>query len=347
MCKEYHKIQKSLPSRRQSMINLIKNNKKISWLPNSIAKQLTSEQKLQLYEQFADYLINKGGIGVIRSRAKSNSDNNNNNVETKTNDDFDLLNSNGDADGDCVKIMLGVNATKLSQYFGEKGIKFKRIYFNCPHWLGMTSESGKIADKIVKPFFMSAKEYQNVGDKIYLSIPYPKHVNRNMWHTDIRGTHVQYIEGYGYGLYDASKAAHYKCVKKRAFGAKKYPGYKHCCTKHNKSAKISCEMRQYIFVKWKPNEEINYTPNDDLLLKKRRKTVKTKQIKTFHVLPHYNTDNDSSGSDSELRVNNISETRYKYKYSDGKRAPSTPEYSIPDRLLIYPPCEHDHNDNDN
>ena len=77
-----------------------------------------------------------------------------------------------------VTVLFGVDATNLHRHFKNKN--FNKIYFNCPHGANMNPYSGDIGNKIIKPFFKSASKHQDIGDKIYVTIPYPTHRNRNI-----------------------------------------------------------------------------------------------------------------------------------------------------------------------
>ena len=193
-----------------------------------------------------------------------------------------------------VDVICGVDATRLSYHFG-KNQTFCKIYFNCPHGESMNPYSGEIGDKIIAPFFKSARKHQKIGDKIYLTIPQPQNVNQQTNNPEQKGTHVQLIQGFGYKLYTSSKISQYKFIQKRRFGSQRYPGYRHCQTKSDTSAKIATDMRQFIFEKCDKNNRINYTKNDARYLRKERKYKKgSKPKKVFYVLPEYSTDDDSS-----------------------------------------------------
>ena len=192
-----------------------------------------------------------------------------------------------------VTVRYKIDATTLHKHFGDK--KFSRIYFNCPHGQSMNPYSGQIGEDIIRPFFKSAAKNQPVGGKLYVSIPVPVHLNGYVKNEQQRGTQSQFLEGFGYKLYESSHQSQYKYIKKRKLDHVRYPGYKHRQTKKDKSAKIASRLRQFIFVKCAKNERINYTQNDRLLLfRSRRNKKKKKKRKNFYVLPSYDTDNDSS-----------------------------------------------------
>lgn len=172
----YNRIKNHLPTKCRSMINILKNNKKLTKLPYHIFCKLKYSQRIKLYGQFADYLIYRGGFARIRAKLNARYSRNDSNWNFNRN-----INSNDDNSHKCyqccAQIMYGVDATNLSQRFSVKNAKFDKIYLNNPHNHFMPPESGKIGELIVKPFFMSAKNHQNVGGKILIAIPYPNHAN--------------------------------------------------------------------------------------------------------------------------------------------------------------------------
>ena len=165
MQKVYNRMKNHLPTKRASMVNVIKNNKQITRLPCNIASKLNQSQKLQVYQQFAEYLLNQGGIDEIRrlnSVQPSANDNNNNginsinginnennngsktnscnnstsNPNTNTKIQSHLENESKCKEKDCVRIMYGIDATNpqcTNRSRQSTGRKQGQIGISCAH----------------------------------------------------------------------------------------------------------------------------------------------------------------------------------------------------------------------
>ncbi|WP_010303915.1 class I SAM-dependent methyltransferase [Candidatus Odyssella thessalonicensis] len=172
--------------------------------------------------------------------------------------------------------LFNVDACRIATDFNQR--RFKRIHFNFPH------DKSDYRDRTLPPlignFFLNASALQIKGDRVHITLPHP--------HTESR---EKFYQGYVYGIYDASYKAGYDLIKKRTFNNKRYPGYKHCITKKNESAKIAEEGREYIFEK-KREAEIHLTPPPS----GRETTYKNV---SYNALPELKTDEDSSDYFSE------------------------------------------------
>lgn len=173
-----------------------------------------------------------------------------------------------------VKLECDVDATKIHEKY--KGRKFSRIHFNFPH--DGKKYDGKSLPKIIKEFFESAAQLQDIGDCIYIAIPQHDSEASNLLR-----------QGYYYKLYGASIDAGYECYGKRPFGKGRYCGYQHRQTNKNQSAPVAEQAREYIFKKKALNDEEK---------KKLKETQPSRKYYAYgekvDALPQLETQNDSS-----------------------------------------------------
>lgn len=184
-----------------------------------------------------------------------------------------------------VEVKYGIDATNIHNLFSGK--KFKYIHFNCPH--DRSGYKARTLPLMLKNFFLSASQLQNIGDRIYMALPEEKD-----------STKKEFRESYIYKIYDAAAEAGYKLVKKRQFGPKRYPGYEHRITGKAESARVAQEIREYIFLRIEPLEDL---PE---MIHYKSPTVGKENFKGQpgaefgHLLPEdIHTDDDSSAYDSD------------------------------------------------
>lgn len=196
-----------------------------------------------------------------------------------------------------VTIMFAVDARRLHEHPELKDKNFKRIHFNFPHDKSDFKKQRSLPIMIAN-FFRSAAILQKDGDKVHVAIPKCSDNGKDTFY-----------QGYIYGIYEAARDAGYILKKKRQFGDKRYPGYKHKITGKDESAEVAQEAREYVFVKTNmPFIAIEKSSSP----KKSRAIDYTVTDKKVYVeikgLPIIDTDNDSSDyieSDVDLELKNV------------------------------------------
>jgi hypothetical protein len=167
-----------------------------------------------------------------------------------------------------------------------RGYRFRYIHFNCPHIPG--DSKNRELPKMLKNFFLSAAQVQKIGDKVYIALPDPNNLV-------IRKKRESYI----YKIYDAAASAGYKCVQKRKF-FERYPNYVHKMTSKAVSAKVAERVREYVFRRIEPLEDLPET----IHLKSPTDSIEHYKDKPHydegHVLPEFHTDSDSLPSDYDI-----------------------------------------------
>lgn len=166
------------------------------------------------------------------------------------------------------KVKFNVDATNISEKLVDE--KFQRIHFNNPYAPGWDGTKN-----VVSGFFQSAKEMQDKGDRVHMSLV-DKQGSKAHWHEQI------------YGIFDASADAGYKLLKKRKFGDKRYPGYEHRVTTNlntGKSSSTAKFSKEFVF------EKCNLTQSEIEQESKNRGILRTFEDKKYFDI---STDDDSS-----------------------------------------------------
>ena len=192
-----------------------------------------------------------------------------------------------------VDVQFGVDATQIHKQF--KGQRIKRIHFNFPH--DGSNYKDQTLPEIIGKFFLSARQIQKKGDRIYVALPYLK---EDSWREKC-------LLGNNYRIYKASVCNGYQLIKKRGFKegeTLRYNGYQHRETKSNKSASSATQYcREYIFERM---FEGNLTQEivDTICRKSPSRTLNVKKSYIRHTysddqeqidsLTFLDTDNDSS-----------------------------------------------------
>lgn len=132
-----------------------------------------------------------------------------------------------------VKVDFGVDARNIGTQY--RGKIFDRIQFNFPNDRSNYSTSRSMA-QLMKEFFEEASKLQNDGNRVHVVIPTYRDPFYQVW----------------YGIYDASREASYKLVKKRKFtnmDYKRYPKYNHCQTGGHEEVEAAKQGREFVFEK--------------------------------------------------------------------------------------------------
>lgn len=138
-----------------------------------------------------------------------------------------------------VKVIFEIDGTKLHKYFQDEHIH--RIYFNFPYTSArVTRNEPSDTARMLKEFFASAVQVQDIGDRILLTLVYKADIrDQEWWH------------GHTYGIELAAHASLYELVGKRCFSSSqkrnRYSGYTHRETNQNSSSQNSENARQYVF----------------------------------------------------------------------------------------------------
>ncbi|MEI8055389.1 MAG: Rossmann-like fold-containing protein [bacterium] len=128
-----------------------------------------------------------------------------------------------------------IDATNIHSIY--KGKRFKRIHWNFPMpWNGTDYTSGNPA-AVMSGFFSSASKLQEVGDRIYVTLPNDE---KDRWR-----------EGAWYDIYNASSKSGYVEVLRHKFN-KRYPKYHHYVNSNASSSKTKANTEngvEHVFEK--------------------------------------------------------------------------------------------------
>jgi hypothetical protein len=185
--------------------------------------------------------------------------------ESKVNENIAYIESMGGT------VRTNTDATLIHSYkLPQK--RYNRIHFNFPHDKSRYQE--RTLPAILKKFFQSAKEIQEIGDRIHMALPIDR---------------LDFYHAYVYDIYEASAKAGYQLIKKRPFDEVRYPGYKHSMTNNAISAPVTEKgAREFIF------EKTNYSYHDLLSQSPPRKKLISYDSKKYNYPPHVDTESGSS-----------------------------------------------------
>ncbi len=184
-----------------------------------------------------------------------------------------------------VKVLFGINGQYLHQIF--KGKRFKRIHWNCP-FVDFKKSNTEEFKKVTSEFFKSCSHLQLTKDRVHLTLMQEKD---GYWKT--RQGQIPIVKG--------ATLAGYRLIRKRVFGAGRYPTYEHVKTDKDPHGKNE-GMREFIFEKAETIFSLKEATNlPDRGHELRNSEEKKYQIKTDEKKPsdtdYYfecSTDEDSS-----------------------------------------------------
>ncbi|XP_065221728.1 uncharacterized protein LOC135846521 [Planococcus citri] len=135
-----------------------------------------------------------------------------------------------------VKILFGIDGTKLHENPIFKGERFKRVHWNCPWRVSTVSERDFV--QVIVEFFESCGKIQLKGDRIHVTLT--QGLIDDDWH---------YLRQYEHNLVKASVRAGYKLIRKRRSGRPRYPGYKHRKGDDLVELYLPAQHREFVFEK--------------------------------------------------------------------------------------------------
>lgn len=131
-----------------------------------------------------------------------------------------------------VKVLFGIDGQNLHQIF--KGKRFKRIHWNCP-FVDFNKSNIDEFKKVTSEFFKSCSHLQLTKDRVHLTLMQEKD---GYW--KIRQGQIPIVKG--------ATLAGYRLIRKRVFGAGRYPEYEHVKTDKDPHGKNE-GMREFVFEK--------------------------------------------------------------------------------------------------
>ncbi|MBS0615869.1 MAG: DUF2431 domain-containing protein [Verrucomicrobia bacterium] len=138
-----------------------------------------------------------------------------------------------------VTVVLGVDATTISNDERFKTLKFSRIHWNCPH--DGSEFKAQTLPPIIEKFFLECSKIQDPKGRIHMTLAQPNGKK-------------SFYQGYVYDITRGARKAGYTLIKKRKFEMTRYPGYQHTQTKCKSKASVTDEgLREFVFEKADPN----------------------------------------------------------------------------------------------
>ncbi|MBS0648236.1 MAG: DUF2431 domain-containing protein [Verrucomicrobia bacterium] len=161
-----------------------------------------------------------------------------------------------------VKFLFGIDGQLLDQIF--KGKRFRRIHWNCPY-VDFTTSNREAFKDVIPKFFLSCSQLQLTQDRVHITLMQEKD---GYWRK--RQEENPIVKG--------ATLAGYRLIRKRLFGAERYPGYEHVKTDKKSHGKNE-EMREFVFEK----TEITHLSKEATDLPKMAHELKNPDEKKYQV----------------------------------------------------------------
>lgn len=185
-----------------------------------------------------------------------------------------------------VTVLFGIDGQLIHQIF--KGKRFERIHWNCPFG-GAASSSRSAFPTVIPNFFQSSSQIQLVGDRIHVTLVQKGNTNINDQFWKTRQIQNPIVLG--------ATAAGYRLIRKRTFGAERYPGYRHVKTGTIEEYSAGGKEQEFVFEKTNKPRGNSYEIALALLHpRKKDYAIKTdgKEAKLNDYYFECSTDEDSS-----------------------------------------------------